>query len=76
MIYLFYRLMAKLEAVRTINLECGRKHIVATIEEVETIMHHLRTAFENAAGGTLMPWQPALTPRSAEPRRRVRQETT
>ena len=75
-IYLFYRLMAKLQAVRAINLECGRKQVIATIEEVETIMHHLRTAFEGAAGGMLLPWQPGLTPRAGEPRRRVRQETT
>ncbi len=75
-IYLFYRLMAKLQAVRAISTECGRKHVIATIEEVEAIMHHLRTAFESAAGGTLLPWQPGLMPRAAESKRRVRQETT
>ena len=75
-IYLYYRLLSKLEAVRAVNIENTGKSIIAMIEEVEAIMHHLRTAFQNAAAGELLPWPSAVTPRAAEPRRRARQETT
>lgn len=75
-IYLFYRLLSKLETVRAVNIESTGKHIIALTEEVEAIMHHLRTAaFQDAATGELLPWPSTVTPRAAEPRRRARQET-
>ncbi|HVJ54548.1 MAG TPA: hypothetical protein VM689_18955 [Aliidongia sp.] len=75
-IYLFYRLQAKLDGVRAVQVECTGQHIVALTEEVEVIMHHLRRAFEGGAAEHLMSWPPPVTLPAAEPRHRVRQETT
>jgi hypothetical protein len=74
-IYLFYRLLAKLEAVRAINIECTGQHIIAQADEIQAIMRHLRTAFQAEAVGELLAWPTEVTPPAAGPTRRARQET-
>jgi hypothetical protein len=75
-IYLFYRLQAKLDGVRAVQVECTGQQIVALTEELAVLMHHLRRAFEGGAAEHLMSWPPPVTLPAAEPRHRVRQGMT